>query len=372
MNEPEGRFRILQPGAGSADGLADRPDGVVLADDPLVQFVLHAQQLRGFRLGELVDGNARPHRQHLGDALLVHLVEEVYAGAEGLGLGDLPPQQQFLLAVAQAAGLLEVLRLDGLLFAGGDDLDLGVDLQQAGGDVHPLEVQPRAGLVDQVDGLVGQVPVGDVAVGEVGRRHKRLVGDGDPVVRLVAVAQPLEDLDCLAHAGLGDLDRLEAALEGGVLLEMLAVLVERGCADGLQLATGQHGLQDRRRVDGALGRAGAHQGVQLVDEQDDVAAALDLLEDLLEALLEVAAVAAAGHQRPEIEGVELLVLDGGGHVVGGDALGETLHDGGLADAGFADEHRVVLGAPRQHLHHPLGLPQASRRPGPACCPAPVG
>ena len=216
-DERTGRpLRILQPGAGAADGLADRPDGVVLADDPLVQFVLHAQQLRGFRLGELVDGNARPHRQHLGDALLVHLVEEVYAGAEGLGLGDLPPQQQLLLAVAQAAGLLEVLRLDGLLFAGGDDLDLGVDLQQAGGDVHPLEVQPRAGLVDQVDGLVGQVPVGDVAVGEVGRRHECLVGDGDPVVCLVAVAQSLEDLDRVAHAGLGNLDGLEAALEGGV------------------------------------------------------------------------------------------------------------------------------------------------------------
>jgi hypothetical protein len=32
-----------------------------------------------------------------------------------------------------------------------------------------------------------------------------------------------------------------------------------------------------------------------------------------------------------------------------DALGQALDDGGLADAGLADEHRVVLGAARQHL-----------------------
>jgi hypothetical protein len=76
----------------------------------------------------------------------------------------------------------------------------------------------------------------------------------------------------VGHRGLFHLDRLEAALERGVLLEVLAVLVERGGADGLQLAAGQHRLEDRRRVDGALGGTGTDEGVDLVDEQDDVAA----------------------------------------------------------------------------------------------------
>jgi hypothetical protein len=156
---------------------------------------------------------------------------------------------------------------------------------------HRADAQPRAGLVDEVDRLVRQVAVGDVAVGEVGRGDQRLVGDGDPVVGLVAVAQALEDLDGVLHRGLLDLDRLEAALERGVLLEVLAVLVERGGADGLQLAAGQHRLEDAGGVDRALGGAGTDEGVDLVDEQDDVAAGGDLLEDLLEALLEVTAVA---------------------------------------------------------------------------------
>ncbi len=156
-----------------------------------------------------------------------------------------------------------------------------------------------------------------------------------------------------AKRRLGDLDRLEAPLECGVLLEVLAVLVERRRTDGLQLAAGQHRLQDRRRVDGTLGRTGTDQRVQLVDEQDDVAAGADLLEHLLQPLFEVTAVAAAGDERAEVEGVKLLVLQRLGHLALDDGLGQALDDGGLAHAGLADQHRVVLGAPRQHLHDPL-------------------
>jgi Protein of unknown function (DUF3170). len=73
------------------------------------------------------------------------------------------------------------------------------------------------------------------------------------VVRLVPVAQALEDLDGVAERRLGDLDRLEAALEGGVLLQVLAVLVQGGRTDRLQLARASIGLRIGG-VDRALGR----------------------------------------------------------------------------------------------------------------------
>ena len=100
---------------------------------------------------------------------------------------------------------------------------------------------------------------------------------------------------------------------------------------------------------------GADQGVQLVDEQDDVAPGADLLEHLLEALLEIAPVAGPGHQGAQVQGVELLALDGLGHVAGDDLLGQPFDDGGLADAGLADENRIVFGAPGEDLHDPLDL-----------------
>ena len=89
-------------------------------------------------------------------------------------------------------------------------------------------------------------------------------------------------------------DRLEAPLQGGVLLDVLAVLVQRGGADAVQLAAGQHRLEQVAGVHRALGLARADHGVQLVDEQDDLALRLlHLLQHRLEPLLELAAVLGA-------------------------------------------------------------------------------
>ena len=155
---------------------------------------------------------------------------------------------------------------------------------------------------------------------------------------------------------LADEHLLEAALEGGVLLDVLAVLVEGGGADHAQLPAGEQRLEHVAGVHGALGGAGADDGVQLVDEGDHLALGVgDLLEHGLQPLLELAAVLGAGDHRTEVEADEPLVLEALGHVALDDAAGQALDDGGLADAGLADEHRVVLGAARQHLDDPADL-----------------
>ena len=149
---------------------------------------------------------------------------------------------------------------------------------------------------------------------------------------------------------LADQDRLEAPLQRGVLLDVLAVLVERRRADAVQLAARQHRLEHVAGVHRALGRARADDGVQLVDEEDDLALGLgDFLEDGLQALLELAAELRAGDQRAHVERDDPLVLQPLRHVAADDALRQPLDDGGLADARLADQHRVVLGAAGEHL-----------------------
>ena len=123
-------------------------------------------------------------------------------------------------------------------------LDL-VDLDGPGVDLHP---QPGRGLVDQVDGLVRQEAGGDVAVGQGGRGDQRGVGDAHTVVHLVAVLEAAQDADGVLDRRLADEHLLEAPLERGVLLDVLAVLVERGRADQAQLAAGQHRLDHVARV----------------------------------------------------------------------------------------------------------------------------
>ena len=179
------------------------------------------------------------------------------------------------------------------------------------------------------------------------------------MVRLVAVAQALEDLHRLLDAGLLDLHRLETTLESRVLLDVLAVLVVRRRPDRLELAARQHRLEHLRSVDRALCRTRTHKRVNLVDEQDDVTARANLLQDLLQALLEVAAVARTRNQRAHIEAVNLLILDGLGHVAVHDRLGEALDDRRLTDTGLANQDRVVLRAARQDLHDALHLDAAA-------------
>ena len=155
---------------------------------------------------------------------------------------------------------------------------------------------------------------------------------------------------------LADEDRLEAPLERRVLLDVLAVLVERRGTDRAQLAAREHRLEEVRRVDGAFGRARSDDRVQLVDEEDDVAGrVLDLREDGLEPLLELAAVLRPGEERADVERPHALALEPLGDVARDDALREPLRDRGLPHAGLADEHRVVLRSPREDLHDAADL-----------------
>ncbi len=103
----------------------------------------------------------------------------------------------------------------------------------------------------------------------------------------------------------------------------------------------------------ARGRAGADQRVDLVDEQDRVGLLLQLLQHALQALLEVAAVLGAGEQRAHVERVDGRIGQDLGHVALGDAPGQAFGDGGLADAGLADQQRVVLAPAAQDLDHAL-------------------
>ncbi len=139
---------------------------------------------------------------------------------------------------------------------------------------HALQFHRQAagGLVHEVDRLVGQKAVGDVAVREVRRGHQGRVLDlHAAVMGLVARLQPAKDGDRVLDRWLVDVDRLEASLQRGVLLDVLAILVQRRRADAAELAAGQGRLEQVGRVRAAFRPARADDRVQLVDEEHDVA-----------------------------------------------------------------------------------------------------
>ncbi len=228
-----------------------------------------------------------------------------------------------------------------------------VDLRRLG---IQLDLQTGSRLVHEVHRLVRQETLGQIPVRKLRRRDERRVENADAVVDLVALLQAAQDGDGVLHARLVHDHRLETAFQGGVLFDVLAVLVERGRADGAQFAARELGLEQVGRVHGTLRRARADDGVEFVDEQDDLPLARrDLLEKRLEPVLELAAELRPGDHRPEVHGDDPLALERFGHVARDDPAREPLDDGRLADAGIADEHGVVLRAAAEHLHEAADL-----------------
>ena len=253
----------------------------------------------------------------------------------------------FKVAVACRAAeqkLALLVKIGTFLFDLGDSLDVLV-----------VKIHVRARLVDQVDGLVGEEAVGDVALGKRHGHAAHLVGDLHAVEVLVVLADALENLHAVVKRWLGDGHGLEAAFQRGVLFDVLAVFGERRCADDLNLAAGERGLENVRGVHAALGVARADEIVYLVDDEDDISLAADLLNESLHARLKLAAELRSCDERGEIEQEYLLVAQLRRHIAGGNTLRKTLGDRRLADARLADEAGIVFLTAVKDLNDALEL-----------------
>ena len=202
MNEPMGRRGSRRPARLRRMALETASSGLVLADDPLAQLLLHAQQLVGLLLLDLGHRDAGDVGDDPADQALVDhgaccsLVLGVPVLLEVLRASSSAPSPRRGSAAAFSNSWAW---MRGLLLRD-DLLDPLLDLAQIRRHHGHAQARAAAGLVDDVDGLVRQGAAGDVAVGEADRGRDGVVVVLDPVVRLVLVAQAEQDLDGLLLA----------------------------------------------------------------------------------------------------------------------------------------------------------------------------
>ncbi len=218
-----------------------------------------------------------------------------------------------------------------------------------------------AGGVEHADRLVRQLPTGDEARAELDCLGDCLVEDAHLVVGGHRLADATQHRDRFLVVGLVDLDHLEAAGEGGILLEILLVFGPGGRGDRAHLATRKCRLEQVGGIVLAGCAAGTDQGVRLVDEHDDgFRAGLDLFDHAFEPVLEFALDAGAGLQQAEIQRQQFRAVQDRRYVVLRDAHGQAFDHRGLADACFAGEDRIVLAAAGEHVDHQADLRIASQ------------
>src|ERR1019366_5660952 len=424
----DGPVGVAESGAVAQDGVGHQLHGLVLAHHAVLEALGHLHQLLDFALHHTGDRDAGPLGDDAGDILLVDLLFEQrvfldgfhqllgrqnvlldlreaavaqlrglfpIAGAAGflfflaqrvllffqgthagngvlfvipafLQRGGLPAHRlQFVLQVAQA-----FVRGRVLLFAERLALDFqvrGAAVQVVDFDGHGADLQAQRGarFVDQVERLIGQEAVGNIAVREHGGRENGRVLNAHSVVDLEFLLEAAQNGDGVVHGRLAHHHGTETARQGGVLFDVLAVLVEGRGPDAAQFSASQRRLEEVGGVDRAFRRAGPDEGVQFVDKADDFAVGIDdFLDHRLETVFELAAELGAGDHAAQVDGHQLLVLKLIRYVAADDALGQAFYDGGLADTRFADQHRVVLGAAAEHLHDAADLVVAGGHRGP--------
>ena len=82
--------------------------------------------------------------------------------------------------------------------------------------------------------------------------------------------------------------------------------------------------------------------MDLVDHEDDVAKALDLVNKALHPAFKLAAELGASHKGGQVQEIDFLFPQLKRHLACHDPPGQALGNGGLAHAGLADEAGVIL------------------------------
>src|SRR5678816_2880899 len=86
----------------------------------------------------------------------------------------------------------------------------------------------------------------------------------------IAFAQSTQDRDRVFDRWLIDKNWLKATFQGSIFFDVLAVFVQGGGANAMQLTAGKHRLQKIAGVHRALGLTGADYSVQFIDEENDL------------------------------------------------------------------------------------------------------
>ena len=96
--------------------------------------------------------------------------------------------------------------------------------------------------------------------------------------------------------------------------------------------------------------------MKFVDKQNNLSRRVfNLFQHRFQAVFKFTSVFRSCQHGSEIKCYHALVLQNFRYVAGDDALRQTFHNGGLANARLSDKHGIILGTAGEHLHNPADL-----------------
>ena len=192
--------------------------------------------------------------------------------------------------------------------------------RRLGGGLH---LQIRSRFIDQIDRLIGQAAITDVAIRQTHGRLEGVIANADAVMQLVALAHTAQDLERHIQGWFLDQQLLEAPIQHGIFFQRAAVFLDGGGTNAAQLSAGQGWFEHAAGI--STSAITIHQGVDFIDEQHHPFTALiaggDLLQHAAQALFELTAVLGTGDQGTEVQRDQAAAFEGIGHFTGHHPLG---------------------------------------------------
>ncbi|MNW59438.1 hypothetical protein D3C74_373540 [compost metagenome] len=167
----------------------------------------------------------------------------------------------------------------------------------------------------------------------------------------ITVTQSVKDLHRFLRRRLIHRNRLETALQSCVFFNIFAVFVQSSGTNALQLTTGKSRLQDVGGVDRAFRTACTDQGVQLINEQHDIAGLTNFIHDFFETVFKLTAVFGSGYDRSHIQGHNAFITQRFRDFIVDNFLGQSFSNRCFTNPRFTDQHRIVFGPAAQDLDY---------------------
>ena len=109
-------------------------------------------------------------------------------------------------------------------------------------------MDPGAGLIQHIDGLVGHELIGYIAVAEFDAAFNGFIGVAHLMVALIVFFESHQNELAVLNGGRCDNHLLETSFQGAVFFDVAAVFIQGGGADDLDFTPGQGRLEHIGRI----------------------------------------------------------------------------------------------------------------------------
>ena len=155
--------------------------------------------------------------------------------------------------------------------------------------INEIEGQIHLGssLIQEVNSLVWQEAILDVAVGEKGRSFNGRICVLDVMVVFVFFLNPFEDGNCFLYRRLIYLNWLHTALKCSILFNN-TIFVEGGCSNHLEFSASQSWFEDIPSVHIAIAsRTRSDNFMDFINKENDILTRTNLVHELLHPLFKL-------------------------------------------------------------------------------------